>query len=299
LEWRGDWSDKWAGWTDDLKAELQWVDADDGTYWMSISDFRTFFSTLTVVFVHDEWNLHSHQTVLSAKSTVFDLVVSETTSLRVTAHQRRGTPTLHTRLCVRGAGGGDPIQGTGEIFSAAEANSTGEMTLQPGTYNIVVDLYDADVAKMPQQVTISAYASHAVTMARSADQTVDFVLPSFVEKFGRCFACNEVLAGTSISAMGQKWHPEKCFVCCTCKGELEGSFFVSSKGLPECAPCVEGARDKCGKCENPVSGAYIKALGKTWEPDCFRCFGPGNELINGPFYVVSGNPVCIECINKI
>lgn len=38
-EWNGDWGDKSNLWTPTLKEECNFVDANDGTFWMSWDDF--------------------------------------------------------------------------------------------------------------------------------------------------------------------------------------------------------------------------------------------------------------------
>lgn len=43
-EWNGDWSDKSKKWTSKLKKELNYVDADDGSFWMSFDDFQKCYS---------------------------------------------------------------------------------------------------------------------------------------------------------------------------------------------------------------------------------------------------------------
>ncbi len=42
-EWTGAWSDKWTGWTPELKSELQEVDADDGQFFIALEDYLTHF----------------------------------------------------------------------------------------------------------------------------------------------------------------------------------------------------------------------------------------------------------------
>eukprot|EP00961_Rhodomonas_salina_P023356 313668-Rhodomonas_salina.2 len=50
LEWNGAWSDKdTRNWTPALKTEMNFTDEDDGTFFMSISDFMKRFTTLTYV----------------------------------------------------------------------------------------------------------------------------------------------------------------------------------------------------------------------------------------------------------
>ena len=43
FEWKGAWGDKSECWTEDLKAELGWSDADDGLFWMCFDDFKQYF----------------------------------------------------------------------------------------------------------------------------------------------------------------------------------------------------------------------------------------------------------------
>jgi len=43
-EWNGDWSDKSSLWTPELKKKLNYVDADDGSFWMTFDDFKKCYS---------------------------------------------------------------------------------------------------------------------------------------------------------------------------------------------------------------------------------------------------------------
>ena len=45
-EWRGAWSDESSEWTAELLAQLDYRFADDGAFWMELSDFRRMFNTL-------------------------------------------------------------------------------------------------------------------------------------------------------------------------------------------------------------------------------------------------------------
>ena len=44
-EWEGDWSDKWDGWTDELKEQLSWSDKEDGQFFMPYSNFKSRYET--------------------------------------------------------------------------------------------------------------------------------------------------------------------------------------------------------------------------------------------------------------
>ena len=43
-EWNGDWSDKSTRWTSELRSQVGHIDADDGTFFMSINDFYNMYS---------------------------------------------------------------------------------------------------------------------------------------------------------------------------------------------------------------------------------------------------------------
>ena len=47
-EWLGAYSDCSDLWTDTMKRELHYVDADDGTFWMSFEDFQKYYTDIDV-----------------------------------------------------------------------------------------------------------------------------------------------------------------------------------------------------------------------------------------------------------
>ena len=47
-EWTGDWSDKSPLWTPSTKQQVNLVDEDDGTFWISFKDYFTFFYVTTI-----------------------------------------------------------------------------------------------------------------------------------------------------------------------------------------------------------------------------------------------------------
>ena len=49
-EWSGDWSDKSPKWTENTKRQVDFKDADDGTFWISIQDYYKFFYITTVCY---------------------------------------------------------------------------------------------------------------------------------------------------------------------------------------------------------------------------------------------------------
>lgn len=75
-EWQGDWSDNSPLWTADLKRELGWTDADDGTFWMRIEDFCDWFTSVTICRVRDDF-LYTAVLVKQPKNTfkVFEVTL--------------------------------------------------------------------------------------------------------------------------------------------------------------------------------------------------------------------------------
>ena len=53
FEWKGDWGDASKIWSDSAKQQVKFVAADDGTFWMSLEDFKKYFTLLFVCKYHD------------------------------------------------------------------------------------------------------------------------------------------------------------------------------------------------------------------------------------------------------
>ena len=47
-EWTGAWSDKWSGWTPQLKNELGATDEDDGLFFIPVRDYLTHYRSTSV-----------------------------------------------------------------------------------------------------------------------------------------------------------------------------------------------------------------------------------------------------------
>lgn len=64
VEWNGDWSDDWEGWTDELKEELNFTSADDGLFFINFEDFLTNFGYTSFMLPYAP-ETHFHNRVLS------------------------------------------------------------------------------------------------------------------------------------------------------------------------------------------------------------------------------------------
>ena len=59
FEGKGDWGDASQIWSDSAKQQVKFVAADDGTFWMSLEDFKKYFTLLFVCKYHDGYIFHS------------------------------------------------------------------------------------------------------------------------------------------------------------------------------------------------------------------------------------------------
>lgn len=65
-EWNRDWSDKWPGWTPDLKRKAELIDKNDGTFYMSFEDFLNYYAATTICKYQD---FYTHSTVIVENKT--------------------------------------------------------------------------------------------------------------------------------------------------------------------------------------------------------------------------------------
>ena len=59
FEWKGDWSDDSARWTDKLRKELQFENKDDGSFWIDYDDFKDYFPTCNIIKYRDNYVLNA------------------------------------------------------------------------------------------------------------------------------------------------------------------------------------------------------------------------------------------------
>ncbi|CAD8104986.1 unnamed protein product [Paramecium sonneborni] len=65
VEWKGDWCDNSKKWTEQTKQQYSVEDNDDGIFWMSIEDFRTFFAGIGVCKIQNDYIYNSIQCQLN------------------------------------------------------------------------------------------------------------------------------------------------------------------------------------------------------------------------------------------
>lgn len=104
MEWNGDWSDKSDKWTPEMRAEVgNVVEADDGVFWMAVSDFLYYFDHLNICMVRiptvnspTPWYEHRHPFAFELSSPeaeeitsfMFRVVVQQRSHFIFTIHQK-------------------------------------------------------------------------------------------------------------------------------------------------------------------------------------------------------------------
>ncbi|CAD8089733.1 unnamed protein product [Paramecium primaurelia] len=68
VEWKGDWCDSSNKWTEQTKQQYSVEDNDDGIFWMSIEDFRTFFAGIGVCKIKNDYIYNSIQCQLNEQN---------------------------------------------------------------------------------------------------------------------------------------------------------------------------------------------------------------------------------------
>lgn len=92
-----------------------------------------------------------------------------------------------------------------------------------------------------------------------------------------------------------KTYHQRCFVCSVCCKQLYGSPYYTMNGKPYCEEDYLSKLEKCDVCRKPILDKMLKAQGKVFHPDCFRCHECHKSLDGKPFSTDSFNNVlCMD-----
>ena len=101
--------------------------------------------------------------------------------------------------------------------------------------------------------------------------------------------------------MGRVWHPEH-FVCAHCHEPFPNSNFFEHEGKPYCdLHYAQLFAQVCAKCERPVIGTALFALGKYWHQEHYICHYC-DKLLSGNDTTVmewEGKGMCRACYYKL
>ncbi|XP_059098199.1 PDZ and LIM domain protein Zasp-like isoform X1 [Tigriopus californicus] len=109
-----------------------------------------------------------------------------------------------------------------------------------------------------------------------------------------CGSCGQQIRGPFITALGKTWCPNH-FSCAqaSCGKSLQDCGFVEEQGHLVCEACYgQYYAPECEKCRKKILGNTLKAMNKTFCPECFVCAYCGKIFANSPFYLEDGLPYC-------
>ncbi|KAL5267544.1 hypothetical protein ACHWQZ_G004545 [Mnemiopsis leidyi] len=144
--WTGPYNNKCPNWTKELRAELMvFEDSSEAVFWMELTDFVRYFTTLDVCHLHTGWNEWRRSGTLSVTSPqVTYISVCETSCLDISLIQssRRGEGAANSvDLCVvvLRCGEGDNSPQTVVEYSGRSllSNVTCSTLISPGTYMVL------------------------------------------------------------------------------------------------------------------------------------------------------------------
>uniref|UniRef100_A0A8K9XGA9 PDZ and LIM domain protein 7 n=1 Tax=Oncorhynchus mykiss TaxID=8022 RepID=A0A8K9XGA9_ONCMY len=114
-----------------------------------------------------------------------------------------------------------------------------------------------------------------------------------------CGACNKIIRGRYLVALGQSWHPEE-FQCSQCKVMLDEGGFFEEKGSIFCSKCYDNrCAPNCAKCKKTIVGDIMHALKMTYHVQCFMCAACKSPIRNQAFYMEEGEPYCERDYEKM
>ncbi|KAF3693735.1 PDZ and LIM domain protein 7 LIM mineralization protein [Channa argus] len=140
-----------------------------------------------------------------------------------------------------------------------------------------------------------------------------------------CGACNKIIRGRYLVALGRSWHPEE-FTCSQCKAVLDEGGFFEERGSVYCTKCHDNRyAPNCAKCKKKITGLttssivsfllpdyekmfgtkchgcdfkidagdrFLEALGYSWHDTCFVCALCQINLEGKTFYSKKDKPLC-------
>ncbi|CAL9706908.1 unnamed protein product [Knipowitschia caucasica] len=114
-----------------------------------------------------------------------------------------------------------------------------------------------------------------------------------------CGACNKIIRGRYLVALGRSWHPEE-FTCSQCKITLDEGGFFEERGAVYCTKCHDNRyAPNCAKCKKRITGEIMHALKMTYHVQCFNCAACKNPIRNQAFYMEEGEPYCERDYEKM
>ncbi|XP_056385060.1 zyxin isoform X1 [Hyla sarda] len=111
----------------------------------------------------------------------------------------------------------------------------------------------------------------------------------------RCKICGQGLSRTeTVVRAGEHLYHVHCFTCSKCDQQLQGQQYYECEGRPLCEDCYQDTLECCAVCEKKITERLLKAMGKSYHPECFTCAVCSRPLQGEPFIVDDSNlPYCV------
>jgi len=117
-----------------------------------------------------------------------------------------------------------------------------------------------------------------------------------------CAKCKQPIASfdAACSAMGKYFHIT-CLTCLKCNKALHGTeFIVMGDDNPYCQDCYEETLEVCCECNQPIRQRILRAAGKIYHPECFKCSNCKKSLDGIPFTQDDNQkPFCVDCYQDL
>lgn len=171
-----------------------------------------------------------------------------------------------------------------------------------------------DVTRPTENTFASVSPTPAATEAVISSVVTSAQTPEAEQIFNpetMCFTCRKPIETEWMEAEEKRFHYE-CFRCAICDKAITGPFKDNKDGSFTCKSCLQpagtvkikatsGSRSAktpstCAACDDSIRpGDRVRAMGKAYHRDCFRCMSCGSEFENMKFYALNENPVCADC----
>ncbi|XP_075699001.1 zyxin isoform X2 [Rhinoderma darwinii] len=111
----------------------------------------------------------------------------------------------------------------------------------------------------------------------------------------RCKLCGQGLSRTeTVVRAGEHLYHVHCFTCSKCDQQLQGQQYYECEARPLCEDCYQDTLERCAVCEKKIAERLLKAMGKSYHPECFTCAVCSRPLQGEPFIVDQNNlPFCV------
>jgi len=113
-----------------------------------------------------------------------------------------------------------------------------------------------------------------------------------------CKGCQQTVSGAFMEVDDGFYH-KSCFVCALCSSPLKKFFEKDDRVY--CGDCFTKKVDviPCGRCGKALGSDVVKACGKRFHEECFRCFNCKKPFNDNLVTNRDGQPWCDTCVRQV